>query len=84
VIPFPFTTITGGDWQRGLVAARARRKPGAVNARLFSGPICPVCRRPGLHQEITGGTMIIHDPRVKPCWQPSSCGHVTTPAKEAA
>ena len=81
---FRFTTITDADWARGLAAARERQRPEVRRARIFSGPRCPVCGRPGLHQEITGGTLIIHDPWVKPCWHPAPCGHVTTPTKEAA
>lgn len=83
MIPIPFATITDLEWKRSLAAARARRRPEAVQARLFSGPACPICGRPGLHRDLTGGTEIVHSFRER-CWHPLPCGHVTTPTKEAA
>jgi hypothetical protein len=77
------TTITGVDWALALPAARARRAPEAVQARLFSGPVCPICGRPGLHRELTGGTEITHSATER-CWHPAAaCGNVTT-REEAA
>lgn len=84
-----FPTITDAAWTRGLKAARTRRQPEAVRARVFSGPACPVCGKPGLHRDLTGGTEVTHN-KGERCWwpessirHPSACGHVTT-KKEAA
>jgi hypothetical protein len=63
-------TITGSDWAAALPAARARRAPVAVRARVFSGPICPVCGLPGIHREMLGGVRIIHGP--DSCWMPTA------------
>lgn len=62
-------TITGSDWASALPAARARRAPIAVRARVFSGPICPMCGLPGIHREMLGGVRIIHGP--DSCWMPT-------------
>jgi hypothetical protein len=62
-------TITGTDWDRSLRAARARRKPAAVRARVFAGPMCPVCGQPGLRREMLGGVRVMHG--VDSCWMPS-------------
>jgi hypothetical protein len=86
-----FDTLTDADWKRGLAAARARRRPAEVRARVFSGPACPVCGRPGLHRDLTGGTEVTHGSGAgERCWwpagsirHPAACGHVTT-EKEAA
>lgn len=86
-----FSTITDADWKRGIEQARARRQPQAVRARIFRGPACPVCGRPGLHRDLTGGTEIVHSETMERCWWPSAsvrpdaaCGHVTTDRREAA
>ena len=63
-------TITGTDWARALPVARARRKPAAVRARVFAGPLCPVCGQPGLHRAMLGGVRIHHGGGVA-CWMPS-------------
>lgn len=78
-------TISGADWARSLAAARIRRRPSAADARRFSGPVCPVCGRPGLHRELTGGTEIVHGAAER-CWHPkaSAFGIDTTARKEAA
>src|SRR5690606_3093362 len=52
-------TITGADWARALPAARARREGAA--ARMFSGPACPSCGEPGLHQQLGEGMVrVVH------------------------
>lgn len=63
-------TITGGDWARVLPKVRKRRKPEAVRARVFAGPICPVCGTPGLHRSMLGGVRIHHGAGDS-CWMPS-------------
>lgn len=68
-----FTTLTPPECARLLKAARARRKPEAVRARIFAGPACPVCGRPGLQREVTGGMLITHSADMQ-CWWPAACG----------
>lgn len=63
-------TITGNDWKRSLTAARVRRAPEATAARMFRGPACPVCQRPGIHHPTTGGVRIVHG--ADSCWMPSA------------
>lgn len=62
-------TITGADWARVLPVVRARRRPAAVRARMFNGPICPVCGLPGLRREMLGGVRVVHG--ADSCWMPS-------------
>ena len=64
------STITGSDWARVLPAVRARRKPEAVRARVFAGPICPVCGLPGIRREMLEGVRIHHG-NGESCWVPS-------------
>lgn len=83
--PALFFTLAGRE--AGLIAAaRERQRPAARQARIFAGPACPICGRPGLHRDLTGGTEIIHG-FTERCWDPSAsaCGIDTTaPRKEAA
>lgn len=72
-----FPTLTPPICATLIQAARQRRKPEAVRARVFAGPACPVCGRPGLHRDLTGGTEITHGAGIR-CWWPAVCGPVTT------
>lgn len=67
----PAGTITGSDWAAALPAARRRRAPAAVRARVFCGPVCPVCGLPGLRREMLGGVRV-HHASGDSCWMPSA------------
>lgn len=64
-------TITGSDWARALPAARLRRAPVAVRARVFNGALCPVCGLPGIHRAMLGGVRVVHGGGDS-CWMPSA------------
>ena len=66
-----FPTIGDREWKAALAAARARRRPSAVRARIFRGMSCPVCGLPALNKSMLGGTRFIHSPR-ESCWMPST------------
>lgn len=78
-----FTTITGADWAHALPPARARRRPVAVRARVFAGPACPVCGRPGLHREGKGGMLVVHGGGLS-CWWPSTAARHPAAGERAA